>query len=66
MINIGDKVTYVKQTHKFEVDDNLKLGMSGIVVDKDNDFNLNHRVVFIIDGEKLSEWLSEDELELCE
>lgn len=64
MIDVGDKVTYIKQTHRVKVDSEIKVGMSGIVVDKDNDFNLNHRVVFIIDGGNVGEWFSEDELEV--
>lgn len=64
MINVGDKVTYIKQTHRVEVDSEIKVGMSGIVVDKDSDSDLNYRVVFIIDGVNVSEWFSQDELEV--
>lgn len=64
MIDVGDKVTYIKQTHRVKVNSEIKVGMSGVVVDKDNDFNLNHRVVFIIDGGNVGEWFSEDELEV--
>ena len=64
MIDVGDKVTYIKQTHRVEVDSEIKVGMSGIVVDKDSDPDLNYRVVFIIGGENVSEWFSQDELEV--
>lgn len=64
MIDVGDKVTYIKQTHRVEVDSEIKVGMSGIVVDKDSDSDLNHYVVFIIDGGNVGEWFSEDELEV--
>lgn len=64
MINIGDKVTYVKQTHKVKMDSEIKAGMSGIVVDKDGDYGLNHYVVFVIDSDNVGEWFSQDELEV--
>ena len=64
MIDVGDKVAYIKQTHRVEVDSKIKVGMSGIVVDKDGDYDLNYYVVFIIDGGNVGEWFSQDELEV--
>lgn len=64
MLEIGDKVRVVKQTHKTEMVD-ADIGDTGILCDIDYTTNqLNHYVVF--NSKDTSDWFNEDELEVVE
>ena len=64
MLEIGDKVGVVKQTHKTEMGV-VDIGDTGILCDIDYTTNqLNHYVVFNSKG--TSDWFNEDELESVE
>lgn len=64
MLEIGDKVKVVKQTHETIMSD-VTIGDTGILCDIDYTTNkLNHYVVFNSKG--TSDWFNEDELEAVE
>ena len=64
MLEIGDKVRVVKQTHKTEMGV-VDIGDIGVLCDIDYTTNkLNHYVVF--NSKVESDWFNEDELEVVE